>query len=161
VTSLSQHQYCNEVLWTRARQVTFPFLDENVMEIHCFIVPSLKQDSTSCDGDRHTYAISYCKLSAYVDLKNSYSIIWWGEIITFLQSYKFLERLVGIFWISSCLHVQYFNSNKQNKLHGLSPRANYTDRATAACRRRDCQLLRIKGAKWSAWRIPSGVFSVF
>jgi hypothetical protein len=24
--------------------------------------------------------------------------------------------------------------NKQNKLHGLSPRANYADRATAACR---------------------------
>jgi hypothetical protein len=29
------------------------------------------------------------------------------------------------------------------KLHGLSPKANYTDRATAACRRSDCQLLRI------------------
>jgi hypothetical protein len=38
-----------------------------------------------------------------------------------------------------------------NKLHGLSPRANYTDRATAACRRSDCQRLRIKGATWSAW----------
>jgi hypothetical protein len=37
-----------------------------------------------------------------------------------------------------------------DKLHGLSPRANYTDRATAACRRSDCQLLRIKGATWSA-----------
>jgi hypothetical protein len=36
------------------------------------------------------------------------------------------------------------------KLHGLSPRANYTDRATAACRRSDCQLLQIKGATWSA-----------
>jgi hypothetical protein len=35
------------------------------------------------------------------------------------------------------------------KLHGLSPRANYTDRATAACGRSDCQLLRIKGATWS------------
>jgi hypothetical protein len=32
------------------------------------------------------------------------------------------------------------------ELHGLSPRANYTDRATAACRRSDCQLLRIEGA---------------
>jgi hypothetical protein len=28
---------------------------------------------------------------------------------------------------------------KKTKLHGLSPRANYTDRATAACRRSDCQ----------------------
>jgi hypothetical protein len=37
-----------------------------------------------------------------------------------------------------------------NKLHSLSPRANYTDRATAACRQSDCQLLRIEGATWSA-----------
>jgi hypothetical protein len=37
-----------------------------------------------------------------------------------------------------------------NKLHGLSSQANYTDRATAACRRSDCQLLRIEGATWSA-----------
>jgi hypothetical protein len=40
--------------------------------------------------------------------------------------------------------------NKPNKLRGLSPRANYTDRATAACRRSDCQLLRIEGATWSS-----------
>jgi hypothetical protein len=39
---------------------------------------------------------------------------------------------------------------KQKKLNGLSPQANYTDRATAACRRSDCQLLRIEGATWSA-----------
>jgi hypothetical protein len=36
------------------------------------------------------------------------------------------------------------------KRHGLSPRANYTDPATAACRRSDCQLLRIEGATWSS-----------
>jgi hypothetical protein len=38
----------------------------------------------------------------------------------------------------------------KTKLHGLSPQANYIDRATAACRRSDCQLLRIEGATWSA-----------
>jgi hypothetical protein len=38
---------------------------------------------------------------------------------------------------------------KKIKLHGLSPRANYIDRTTAACRRSDCQLLRIEGATWS------------
>jgi hypothetical protein len=38
----------------------------------------------------------------------------------------------------------------KTKLHGQSPRANYTDRATAACRISDCQLLRIEGATWSA-----------
>jgi hypothetical protein len=31
------------------------------------------------------------------------------------------------------------------QLHGLSPRANYTDRATTDCWRSDCQLLRIEG----------------
>jgi hypothetical protein len=38
----------------------------------------------------------------------------------------------------------------KTQFHGLSPRANYTDRATAACRRSDCQLVRIEGATWSA-----------
>jgi hypothetical protein len=33
----------------------------------------------------------------------------------------------------------------KNKLHGLSPRANYTDRATASCRRSYCQLFADKG----------------
>jgi hypothetical protein len=32
--------------------------------------------------------------------------------------------------------------------------------ATAACRRSDCQLLRIESATWSAWRIPMAVFSI-
>jgi hypothetical protein len=40
--------------------------------------------------------------------------------------------------------------NLKKNLHGLSPRANYTDRATATCRRSDCQLLRTEGATWSA-----------
>jgi hypothetical protein len=30
---------------------------------------------------------------------------------------------------------KYKGKNKQNKLRGLSPQRNYTDRATAACRR--------------------------
>jgi hypothetical protein len=30
------------------------------------------------------------------------------------------------------------NTKTKTKLHGLSLRANYTDRATAACRRSDC-----------------------
>jgi hypothetical protein len=39
----------------------------------------------------------------------------------------------------------------------VSPFANYTDRATAACRRSYCQLLRIEGVAWSAQRIPTAV----
>jgi hypothetical protein len=58
-----------------------------------------------------------------------------------------------------CWHHHHIN--KKN-LHGLSPWANYTGRATAACRRSDCQIfLWIEGATWSAWRILMTVFSVF
>jgi hypothetical protein len=57
--------------------------------------------------------------------------------------------------------VCVFYTKTKTKLHGLSPRANYTDRATADCRRSDCQLLRIEDATWSARRIPTAVFSVF
>jgi hypothetical protein len=41
---------------------------------------------------------------------------------------------------------------KKTKLNSVafSPQANYTDRATAACRRSQCQLLRIEGVAWSA-----------
>jgi hypothetical protein len=57
--------------------------------------------------------------------------------------------------------LRYVVTYPQKKLHSLSPRANYTDRATATCRRSDCQLLRIKSATWSAWWVPTVVFSVF
>jgi hypothetical protein len=37
----------------------------------------------------------------------------------------------------------------------FSPQANYTDRATVACLRSWCQLLRIEDVEWSAQRIPT------
>jgi hypothetical protein len=36
----------------------------------------------------------------------------------------------------------------------FSVQANYTDRATGACGRSYCKLLRIEGVAWSAQRIP-------
>jgi hypothetical protein len=39
----------------------------------------------------------------------------------------------------------------------FSPQANYTDLATAACRRASCQLLRVEGVAWSAPRIPMAI----
>jgi hypothetical protein len=42
------------------------------------------------------------------------------------------------------------------KLRGRSPQANYTDRATAACRR-NRQPLRVESVAWSAQRIPTAV----
>jgi hypothetical protein len=46
----------------------------------------------------------------------------------------------------------------KTKLRGLTPRAIYSDRATGACRRSQYQLLRLEGATWSAWRIPTAYF---
>jgi hypothetical protein len=65
-------------------------------------------------------------------------------------SRRLVLKDVGIFTFWYVLICHY----TKKKLHGLSPWANYTDRATAACRRSYCQLLKIEGATWSAWRIP-------
>jgi hypothetical protein len=46
----------------------------------------------------------------------------------------------------------------KNKLRGLNPQANYTNRATAACRRSKCQYLRIEGAKWSSGRLDGSLW---
>jgi hypothetical protein len=50
---------------------------------------------------------------------------------------------------------------KELNFVAFSPQANYTDRATAACRRSYSQLLQIEGVAWSAQRIPAAVNSVF
>jgi hypothetical protein len=47
-------------------------------------------------------------------------------------------------------HIVKLKKKTKTKLHGLSPRANYTNRATAACQRSDCQILWVEGATWSA-----------
>jgi hypothetical protein len=51
-------------------------------------------------------------------------------------------------WYSGCATIELVNIVRiiiiiviLNIIHGLSPGANYTDRATAACRQSDCQLL--------------------
>jgi hypothetical protein len=71
-----------------------------------------------------------------------------------------LEEVV-LFFTLVIAWTNHRNITTKNKLRCQSPRANYTDRATTACRRSDCQLLRIKSVTWSAWRIPMAVFSVF
>jgi hypothetical protein len=58
-------------------------------------------------------------------------------------------------------YISFLFPKTKLKLHGLSPRVNYTDRATAAYQWRDCQRLRIEGATWSAWWIPTAAFLVF
>jgi hypothetical protein len=47
------------------------------------------------------------------------------------------------------------------KLHGLSLRANYTDLATAACRRSDCQLVVDRGCHVVSVTDPYGRILAF
>jgi hypothetical protein len=58
-------------------------------------------------------------------------------------------------------YVELIASYKtKTKLSGLSPRANYTDRATAAVGEVNANLFRYRDVAWSARRIPATVFSV-
>jgi hypothetical protein len=56
---------------------------------------------------------------------------------------NFLSQILNVHNVTDFRQIEV---HTKKKLHGLSPRANYTDRATAACQRSDCQLLRIEGA---------------
>jgi hypothetical protein len=47
------------------------------------------------------------------------------------------------------------------KLHGLSPRANYTTERPPLVDEVSSNFLLIEGATWSSWRIHTAVFSVF
>jgi hypothetical protein len=51
----------------------------------------------------------------------------------------------GWFLTNNTLLISHGIIVGKKKLHGLSPRANCTDRATAACRRNDCQLFADRG----------------
>jgi hypothetical protein len=52
------------------------------------------------------------------------------------------------------------NNIKLNKLRGLSPRVNYTDRPSLVGEV-SANFLQIEGVVWSAQHIPMAVFSVF
>jgi hypothetical protein len=52
----------------------------------------------------------------------------------------FISRYVEFVDLSRQALIYLHGAAIKEKLHGLSPRANYTDRATAACRQSDCQL---------------------
>jgi hypothetical protein len=103
-----------------------------------------------------------------VKLLNIYSVDPLSHVIIFQVVISLRNVVLEIFAISLFLYItctsirelalvinsiSAFSDNilvVEKKLHGLSPRANYTDRATAVCRRSNCQLLRIEGATWSA-----------
>jgi hypothetical protein len=67
----------------------------------------------------------------------------------------FVKMLIFIYWLLFSTNP-HSHDKKLNSV-AFSPQANYTDRATAACRRGYSQLLRIEGVAWSARRIPTAV----
>jgi hypothetical protein len=98
-------------------------------------------------GQLHIMATPYCKFQSARLL---------GRLNVTLNT-ELEECLYGIQpWLSIqytiTLRTTFVESPKKTKkkLHGLSPRANYTDRVAAACRRSGCQRSRIEGATWSA-----------
>jgi hypothetical protein len=90
----------------------------------------------------------------------------WQTCLQVVTVHMAVILVLAVMRTSSVTWCMVYGKKKKKKKkrinhHGLSLRVNYTDRATAACRRSDCQLLRIEGATWSAWQIPTAVFSVF
>jgi hypothetical protein len=59
-------------------------------------------------------------------------------------------KLLTSKWI--CIHCKLTT----NKLHALSPQANYTDQATAACWQNWCQLLQIEECRMVSQRMAKG-----
>jgi hypothetical protein len=102
------------------------------------------------DVDRCKLSWSALHVSTWMEMK-----VWFQWVV---ESKGSDDGVWHSYWVSRlCPSNVILNARKHiKKLLGLSPRANNTDRATAACRRNDCQLLRIEGATWSAWRIPDG-----
>jgi hypothetical protein len=62
---------------------------------------------------------------------------------------------------NNCLRMTTHPDSLSLSLHGLSPRANYTDRATGACRRSDCQPFADRGFHMVSVMEPYGRFLGF
>jgi hypothetical protein len=92
-----------------------------------------------------TYSPNTCYRIKYKKIKITTPLVTW---ILLILHFLFLPVSLKIILIIFCQKCK--EKNKTNKLRGPSPLAKYTDRATAACRRGDCQLFRIEGATSSA-----------
>jgi hypothetical protein len=110
-----------------------------------FQIPCRGRELCICYGDpEHVSRVTTVSLYVFMNwfpnkLRNVF--------ITLLCRSRIQTTALGLlFWIKSLIakvsllktdlyhfHLQAVTINK-NKLHGLSPRANYTDKATAACR---------------------------
>jgi hypothetical protein len=72
------------------------------------------------------------------------------------SAHAFQQSVQSAGWVDAHTHTK-----TKTEFRGRSPQTKYTDRATSACRRSWCQLMRIEGVAWSAQRTPTAVFSDF
>jgi hypothetical protein len=72
------------------------------------------------------------------------------------KDFKFLIELFIIYAKRFSAVSFRMSKKKKTKLHGLSPQANYTDRATTAVGE-VVPTLRLEGVAWSAQRIPTAI----
>jgi hypothetical protein len=137
-------------------QVVFCQSDSSVRFLLVRLLSSFSASPTLLRMERSAITFGISHTSCAVFSRTAYQALY---------AYGVIRRGPTLYAISHEQHAQISSRKmptldiilklKKTDLHGLSPRANYTDRATAACWRSDCQLLRIEGATWSA-----AVFSV-
>jgi hypothetical protein len=106
------------------------------------------------EGNARPNPANSCRLSSLMNPSVYYNRAY---LLAYTHTWAYLHIYADMHKRSKYVYIR----SRKQKLHGLSPRANCTDRATAACRRSECQILRIEGATWSAWQIPTAVVSVF
>jgi hypothetical protein len=102
-------------------------------------------DNTQYINTSDTYCYDYCIISH--EYKTQIIISVPLHILIYKQNLEFLT--------SSCSYNLQSQYETKTKLCCRSPQANYTDWATAACRRSWSQPLRIEGVAWSVQQIPT------
>jgi hypothetical protein len=104
-------------------------LQKNISEIH--LSATLMPSSRFALFQVQPYSTFLLRIVYHEFILNNFKMILLGLFIIINATYYYHD------------HHPYIG----HKLRGLSARANYTDRATAACRRSYCQLLRIEGCR--------------
>jgi hypothetical protein len=98
-----------------------------------------------------TYAVNLER-----EMLENISCSWWKRFRSIFNKVSFIWLINDAFSMA-CIRMRSvdWDSDRSitNKCSGFSPKANYTHRATAACRR----IERIEGIPWSAQWIPTAV----
>jgi hypothetical protein len=108
-----------------------------------------QKHATNCVGNMGKFVVSCVnplKHSGYV-LQTSALVIMYLCVSYDSQSERHFFSIYRIKQLVFIMRYRVFPVRKElkTKLHGLSPRANYTDWATAACWWSDCQLFADRG----------------